>query len=68
VRAAILNDQHHFVASTSPIRRPVGAAGVRGRALDTGAFVSRLVGLDEVGGAFQTLLSANTKRKILGTP
>jgi len=37
-------------------------------ALDAGAFVSRRVGLDGVDGAFQTLLSPNSERKILVTP
>jgi (R,R)-butanediol dehydrogenase/meso-butanediol dehydrogenase/diacetyl reductase len=37
-------------------------------ALDAGAYVSGRVGLDGVDGAFQTLLSPNTERKILVTP
>ena len=37
-------------------------------ALDAGAYVSRRVGLDGLDGAFQTLLSTNTERKILVTP
>jgi (R,R)-butanediol dehydrogenase/meso-butanediol dehydrogenase/diacetyl reductase len=37
-------------------------------AVDADAFVSRRVGLDGVDGAFDTLLSPNTERKILVTP